>query len=288
VAGAGAVDEDAGAVSVLERFERGLRIRVNRRNRRRGPRLHAASGEAFDLADTHAAAGNTPCELEALFGICNGQKGAAMPGREAAFFDQVLDHGFELQKAQRVGDCGAVFSGALGDVLLGEVEFVGETLKGARLFDRIQVLALQVFDERHLERDFLGDLANDDGNARERRPLGGAPAAFTGDQLVAKPNPPDYERLDDTAGTNRPGELLESLFAKAGTRLIGARVDEIDVELQQNVIRCWTRGWGHCRCCCCSRRPRRRLLLRMLLRRELRFPDQGAQSPPQGVSGHWR
>jgi hypothetical protein len=154
-----------------------------------------------------------------------------MAGREFPFFDQVLDHGFEFQETQCIGDGRAVFSRALGDMFLREIELVGEALEGARLFHGIQIFALEVFDERHLERKFLRDLADNHGNARQRRPLRGAPAAFAGDQLVAKADPSDDERLNDPACTDRAGELFESLFAKARAWLIRAGIDEVDIDL---------------------------------------------------------
>ena len=173
-------------------------------------------------------------------------------------------------------------------MFLSEIELVGEALEGARLFHGIQIFALKVFDQCHLKRELLGNLANNHGNASERRALGGAPAAFAGDQLVAKTDPPDDKGLDDSTRADRASQFLKRLLAKARARLIGAGIDEIDIDLEQDVIRGLVRGlgWGYCRCC--SRRPRHRLLLRRLLGVWLRFADQGAQSPSQGVSGHWR
>lgn len=231
MARARSVDQYARAISVLQRFERGLRIRINRRDGGRRSRLGDAGGQAFNLAHAHATPRDPPREFQALFGIGDREKRAAMAGREAALFDQVLDHGFQLQEAQRVGDGSAILSGALGDMLLSEIELIGEALECAGLFHGIQIFALEILDERHLEREFLGDLANDNGDPRQRRPLRSAPAAFAGDQLVAKADPADDERLNDSAGADRAGELLEGFFAKARSRLIGAGVDEIDIDL---------------------------------------------------------
>ena len=126
-----------------------------------------------------------------------------MASRKFPFFDQLLDHGFELQQAQRVGDRSAILTRPLSYVFLSEIELVGEALKGPGLFHRVQILALEVFDKRHLEREFLGNLADDHRNARQRGPLRGAPTALAGNQLVAKTDPPDDERLDDPARTDR-------------------------------------------------------------------------------------
>ena len=97
--------------------------------------------------------------------ISNGEKRSAMTGREATFLEQLLNRVFELQQADGVGDRGAVFSRALRHLLLREMKFIGEALEGVGLLDGIQILALKVFDQRHLERHFIGHVANDDGNA---------------------------------------------------------------------------------------------------------------------------
>ena len=55
------------------------------------------------------------------------------------------------------------------------------TWTGARLLDRIQVFALEIFDESHLERHFFGHVPHNNRNALYRSALGRAPAAFACD-----------------------------------------------------------------------------------------------------------
>ena len=54
-----------------------------------------------------------------------------------------------------------------------------------RGFDRVQVLALDVFDEREFEHLRIGDILDDHGDLRNPGKFCGAPAAFSGDDLVA-------------------------------------------------------------------------------------------------------
>ena len=80
------------------------------------------------------------------------------------------------------------FPTAVAICFLREVELVGEAPVGERLFDRVQVLALDVLDERHLEQPLLvaaGDVPDDDRHLEEAGVLRGAPAALAGDDLVA-------------------------------------------------------------------------------------------------------
>ena len=64
-------------------------------------------------------------------------KRAAVAGRECPFFEQILDRLFQSQQAHGVGDRRAILAGALGDLLLREMEFVCQALECARLFDGI-------------------------------------------------------------------------------------------------------------------------------------------------------
>ena len=97
------------------------------------------------------------------------------------FLFRILNWLIEFQQANGVCDRGAVLSRAFGDFLLCEVEFFCEALECAGLFDRIQILALEIFDESHLECHFFGHVAHYDGNALDCSALGSAPAAFACD-----------------------------------------------------------------------------------------------------------
>ena len=55
-------------------------------------------------------------------------------------------------------------------VFLRQLKLVGEPPIGERLFDRVQILALDVFDQRHLEQRLLlarRDVADDDRHAQQ-------------------------------------------------------------------------------------------------------------------------
>ena len=204
-----------------------------------------ARGEAFDLANRHAAARDPASECEASLRIVDGQECAGMAGCDAAFLEQILDWLLELQQANGVGNRGAVFAGALGDLLLRQVKFISQALEGVRLLDRVEIFALEVFDQRHLQRHLLRDIADDDRNAEQAGALRRSPAAFAGDQLEAPGDPADHQRLHDAAGMNRARKLVESFFAEARARLIGARVNQVDIGLKQALRRCRSRC---CRC----------------------------------------
>jgi hypothetical protein len=153
-------------------------------------------------------------------------------GGEAPFFEEVLDRPLKFQQSDGVSDRGSVFAGALGYLLLGEDEFVHQALKGAGLFDGIQILALEILDQGHLERHLVAHVANDSRNARNRSALGSAPAALARNQLEASTRTADNDGLNDTSSPNRASEFVERLLAEAGPRLIGAGIDQVDINLE--------------------------------------------------------
>jgi hypothetical protein len=178
---------------------------------------------------------------------------------------------------------------------LRKVKFIGETLECMGLFDRVEVLPLEVFNQGHFESHGVRYVPNYDRNAGETGLLRSAPATFAGDELVAGSNSADDERLDDSAGLNRSRKFFKRFFAEAASRLIRAWIDQVDVDLKQTIIRSssWSRRcrWSrcrrlgrYCRQLCCLRYwwP---LQWRLRLT-GIRIPDQRAQSPAQRVSGH--
>ena len=176
------------------------------------------------------------------------------------------------------------------------MEFVRKALEGMGLLNRVEILTLEVLDERHLYRRRVWYVAYDNRHAGELSSLGSAPAALAGDELKSPVDSPDYKRLDNTSGTNGLRQFVERSFAKLRARLIGAGLDQVNIDLKEAVIcqgcrcrGCLRQGW----CCrrCRSRHSERRRwpprwprLRRLRLRH--RVPYECAQSPAQSVSAH--
>ena len=92
----------------------------------------------------------------------------------------------------------------VGDVFLLQLELVDEPLIRGRRFHRIEILALDVLDQRHLEQTPLlvrrGDVLDDDRDSCRAGALRGAPAAFAGDDLISLRGPPPRSRRRTTIG----------------------------------------------------------------------------------------
>ena len=84
-----------------------------------------------------------------------------MSGGQLCFFDPVLNRWLELQEANGIRHGRAILTGAFGHGFLRQLKFIHQSLKGSRCFYGVQVFALNILDERHLERQFVRHLPDD-------------------------------------------------------------------------------------------------------------------------------
>ena len=70
-----------------------------------------------------------------------------MASRENPGGNATLHEGGQLQQANRVRNLGAGTTDALGELLLGGVEFLHQLLVGRSLFNGVQLTAVQVFQQ---------------------------------------------------------------------------------------------------------------------------------------------
>ena len=75
-----------------------------------------------------------------------------MPGRQFALVEPMAHRRRQRQQPQRVGDMAAALADGFGEARLGAAEFGQQPLVGLGLFERRQILALQILDERDFER----------------------------------------------------------------------------------------------------------------------------------------
>ncbi len=98
-----------------------------------------------------------------------------------------------------------------------------------RLVEWRDVLALQVLDDRDLERRVVVDVLDEGGDGREPGDRRGAPATLTRDQLIAvRSDGTNEDRLEHAMLADRCGQLIERLLVVHQAWLLGVRVDVID------------------------------------------------------------
>ena len=118
------------------------------------------------------------------------------------------------------------FPRRLAEVLVGVAAAVAEAVQRLGFFERGQVLALDVLDQRQLQHLGLVDVADDHrqlGDAGTNRRL---VAALASDDLVAGAALPDDQRLDDPFLGQRGDQVGQVAHGLAG--LVGVGVHVVD------------------------------------------------------------
>ena len=167
------------------------------------------SDQVLGLADIEGLAQDAVGGEQLLRVIGEAEDDFGMPDGEAFVAEVGLDFGGEFEEAEGIGDDGAAFADACGGFLLGQLELIDQLGKPLGFFDRVEVFALQVFDESQFERSAVIRLADEDGDLGEAGEASGAPAAFAGDQFVAVIGGADDQGLHDALGADGVGEVLE-------------------------------------------------------------------------------
>src|SRR6185503_14027320 len=99
-----------------------------------------------------------------------------------------------------------------------------------RLVHRVQVLALDVLDERQLEQLLpVGDIANHHWDLVQAGSLRRTPAPFAGDDAVRRSRATYEDRLNDAVRLDRVRQLLELGVIHLHARLQVVRRQQIDV-----------------------------------------------------------
>ena len=141
----------AGAERELELLFGGAGVGVDlARRRRRRRRASFAPHERFGFAHRQAARDDFARDAALRGFVGQREERARVAHRERAGRDFVADFGRQPQQPHVVGDRRAILADGGRDRFLRQLEFVGQPPVGLRFFDRIQIVALDVFDERDL------------------------------------------------------------------------------------------------------------------------------------------
>ena len=110
-------------------------------------------------------------------------------------------------------------------------EFLHQAAIAARFFDRVEVLALDVLDQRDLERVAIGEIAHHDRHFVQLRLLRRAPAPLAGDDLPLAglgAMRAHQDRLQHALLHDGLRELAQLLLVERRARLHRARMQELD------------------------------------------------------------
>ena len=136
-----------------------------------------------------------------------------MPFGDAPFGERSLNFNRESQEPHFVRHRAPAFSDFLGNLLLREIEFFNQFFVGPRFFKNVQVLALDIFDERDLKFFPLPRFFPDNHrNHFESGDFGRFEAPLTRDQLILlRRDFHRYKRLDDAVLFDGISQFLQFL-----------------------------------------------------------------------------
>ena len=152
--------------------------------RRRGVllRLNMVLRQLLRIPHGKALLGN---RLGQGYRIRRRNQGSRVPRRQAAISQHVAHRIRKLQQAQAVGDVASALADDLTEIVLGIAMFGDQLLVTQCFFERIEIRALDVFDNGQLERGSIVNITNNYRDLNQTRQLRGAPAAFAGNDLIA-------------------------------------------------------------------------------------------------------
>jgi hypothetical protein len=133
------------------------------------------------LTHRHGAVGGLESEGHLLLSGFETEEGARVAHGEALLGEKLLYLEGKAEEAEHVGDGGAVLACPLGNLVVGEMKFAVEAIKGVGYFDRVEVLALDVFDKRNFHEAIVGKFLDDDGHFMKAGNAGGAESALSSD-----------------------------------------------------------------------------------------------------------
>ena len=162
------------------------------------------------------------------------QQSARVTHLEVAREEHLLHRLAQLEQAQQIGRRAARTADRACRGLVRHAEFLGQTMQAARLLERIQVLALDVLDQRHRRRRFVRDLADEHRDDVEAGEAGGADAPLAGDDLVAlRPaagvgERSNEDRLHHSLRLDAFGELVQRFLVDPRARLKASRLESVE------------------------------------------------------------
>src|SRR5258708_35040113 len=107
-----------------------------------------------------------------------------MPGADYPSRDSLLHRGGQVEQPERVADVRAGTADPLGKLLMRGTEVVEQLLIRRSLFQRVELLPVQVLHERITEHGIVVSLADDGRDHGKAGSLGRSPAALAHDELI--------------------------------------------------------------------------------------------------------
>ena len=203
-------------------------------DRPRRRRLPSARATALDLVaqldERQLASGDLVGQAPALLRVLDLHQLVGVRQRVFAQRHEFADLGRSVGQAQPVLEIALVLAELLGQLADAVAVLADHSVVHRRLVERRQVLALEVLDDRDLERRVVVDLLDRaPGSLRGRRAFDArqrrSPAISWYGSVAERS---DEDRLEDAVLADRCGQLVERRLLERQARLLRVRLDVVD------------------------------------------------------------
>ena len=150
----------------------------------------------FGFADAPAFLTDALDEGQLFALATEAQKGFCVPCADLFALDRVGDDFREFEQSHHVRDGAAVDFESFGEIFLGAAMFCQVAFERHRFFDGVEILALEVFDDRKFGHETIVGLAEFGADGFETGADRSAKAAFAADELVAVPGASNQDGLE--------------------------------------------------------------------------------------------
>jgi len=203
-------------------------------------RLALTPDQCFDLANRHLAGHHPACHAFDGRTILEPKQGAGVAHRQTTCHHEAPHTLGKLEQAEGVGDGRPIFSDPRCQRFLGIGVLGDEALVGLGFLDWVEIFALDVLHQRHLEGAVGSDVPNDRRNLLQARLLGGSPPALSRDELVPTGwAHTHHQRLNDALHLERRSQLFQLLVVEDLAWLVLPRVDVLDGKQPQPLLDRW-------------------------------------------------
>ena len=135
----------------------------------------------------------------------------------------------QFQQTKVVCDGGPFLADPLGHLLLGQVALVNQPLVAHRHFNRVEVLSLDVFHNRHLQHTLVVCVADVGRNHLHSREPAGPEAPLTADNLVSVRGFLSHRnRLDESESPNGFGQFCKCILIEGHSWLERVWLDHVN------------------------------------------------------------
>ena len=152
-------------------------------------------------------------------------KGPGVAGGEQTVHDHLLDAIWEVEQPEAVGDSRSTPAHPDSHLMLGEAELIHQPMEGGGLLQGVQVIAMEVLDDRLFQGVAVLGLPHHRGHHGQTCSSGSPPTPFTGHELITPASLPEQEGLEYPHLLDGSSQLSHALVVEHPTGLVAVRLD---------------------------------------------------------------